>query len=334
MNELDGRLSAWNPVRTADAPDAAASADAADLLQYVLSQPVTSPSRRQSLRPRRPARAWIAAAAAIAVAAAGIGVSESLPGRRSARTVSSGLPVIGFQQRTSQGLATNAVELVDYATRAAALTPVFVPSPHDWMYRDLRQIDPTFGPRGYHEMTWIEVDQHHVVVLDHGKLSGAGGDPTGRGAYLDGWPGEESDLYRYLATLPADPAALRHVVLANNHSSPAGAFRAILALMNDFPLPARFQAELYAVLTGLPGVRFDRSATDFAGRHGIGLYTIQRHFWKMEIIINPRTYTYMGLLVVAVKTHTEYGNHVRKGSIEGWNAVLGSGIVKKAGQLP
>jgi len=38
--------------------------------------------------------------------------------------------------------------------------------------------------------------------------------------------------------------------------------------------------------------------------------------------------------VIAVKTHTEYGRHVHKGQIQGWNAILGSGIVKKAGQLP
>jgi hypothetical protein len=138
-----------------------------------------------------------------------------------------------------------------------------------------------------------------------------------------------NNLYRYLATLPADPAALRHVILANNHADPAAAFRAIMGLLDDYPLPARFQAELYAVLTGLPGVRFDRSATDFVGRHGIGLYMIQTHFWKMEIIINPRTYTYMGVLVVAVKTHTEYGRHVRKGQIQAWNAMLGSGVVQK-----
>ena len=334
MNELDGRLSAWNPVRAADVLDAAASADAADLLQHILSQPITSASQPQSLRPRRPAKAWIAAAAAIAVAAAGIGVSESLPGDRSAHTVPSGLPVIGFQQGTSQGLATNAVELVDYATRAAALAPVFVPGPHDWIYRDLRQINPRFGPHGYHEVTWWEVNLHHVFFLDHGKLSSGGSSTGGCAGQLEGWPGCSNNLYRYLATLPADPAALRRILLANNHSSPAGAFRAIENLMQDFALPARFQAELYAVLTGLPGVHFDRSAIDFACRHGIGLHMIQQGFLKMEIIINPRTYTYMGSLWVVDKTLIKYGKHLHKGSIWGWNAILGSGIVKKAGQLP
>jgi hypothetical protein len=220
---------------------------------------------------------------------------------------------------------------VDYATRAAALTPAVVPGPHEWMYRDQVQ---KIGPRRNREVIWIEVNFHNMFVLDHGKLSPAGGSTGGCAGQLEGWPGCANNLYRYLATLPAEPAALRHIILANNHSDPAAAFRAITGLMNLYPLPARFQAELYAVLTGLAGVRFDRSATDFAGRHGIGLYMIQTHFWKMEIIINPRTYTYMGGLVVAVKTHTEYGRHVRKGQIQAWNAILGSGIVKKAGQRP
>jgi hypothetical protein len=38
---------------------------------------------------------------------------------------------------------------------------------------------------------------------------------------------------------------------------------------------------LEAVLTGLPGVRFEPYAIDFAGRHEIGPYMKQTHFWKM-----------------------------------------------------
>jgi len=294
----------------------------------------TAAAAAESLRPRWPAKAWIAAAAGIAVAAAGIGVSESLPGSRNAHIATSGLPVIGFQQRTSQGVASNAVELVDYATRAAALTPKFVPGPHEWMYRDLREINSNFGPHGDREVTWFEVNWSHMFALFDGKVAPVGSSTGSCPGTMSGWPGCVNNLYRYLARLPADPAALRRIILANNHSDPAAAFGAILGLMNLYPLPARFQAELYAVLTGLPGVHFDRSATDFVGRHGIGLYMIQTHFWKMEIIVNPRTYVYMGVLVVAVKAHTEYGRHVRMGQIQNWNAVLGSGIVKKPGQVP
>ncbi|MDR2984594.1 MAG: hypothetical protein LBV34_07105, partial [Nocardiopsaceae bacterium] len=221
-------------------------------------------------------KAWIAAVACIALAAAGIGLSENLPGYRGTHTVPSSTPVIGFPQEPSQGLATNAVKLVSYATRAAALTPAFVPGPHDFMYRDLLQ---KIGPRRVRQVNWVEVNFHHRYDLIDGKVA-PGGSSAGRCiGQLSGWPGCISNLYRYLAKLPADPAALRRIILANNHADSAAAFSAIVYLLVDFPLPARFQAELYAVLTGLPGVLFDRSATDFAGRRGIGLY-IQTHFWK------------------------------------------------------
>lgn len=169
------------------------------------------------------------------------------------------------------------------------------------------------------------------------KLSyGASGGPA---AQLIGWPGNVTNLYRYLATLPAQPAALRKFILVNNRSQPSAAFDAVAGLMNEFPLPQRFQAELYAVLVGLPGVHFDRSATDAAGRRGIALYMIQGGFLKKEIIVNPRTYIYMGVLWVAVKAHTEHGTNpavlrLHKGSIVGWNAIISSGIVSRAGQLP
>ncbi len=337
MKELDRRLSACNPVPIADVLDAADSADAADLLQLVLSTPVMNPSQRQSFRARRQWKAWTAAAAALVVAAAGIGVSASLAGRNSTPPASSALPVIGFQQATSQGLASNAVELVDYATKAAALTPKLVPGPHYWMYRDLIQKD---GPRRYREVTWREVNFHHGFVLVGGKLTPEGissGSPCA--VQLIGWPGCVNTVYSYLAKLPVNPAALRRIILANNHSDPAAAFNAIEYLMLDYPLPARFQAELYAVLTGLRGVNFDRSAKDFAGRRGIGLYITENGFLKNEIIINPRTYAYMGSLWVAVKAHTEHGTspavvHLHKGSVVTWNAILSSGIVRRPGQLP
>ena len=332
MNELDSRLAALNPVGTADLLGDASSAEAARLFRHILSQPVATLPGRRSLQPRRPAKAWLAAAAAIAVAAAASGVSLSLANHGSTRTEPSGPPLVGFQPGPSQGVATNAVTLVGYANRAAALAPVFVPGPRDWMYRDLLQ---KIGSRRDREVTWWEVNwRHSFARWPNGKVTPTGSS-TGRCAgQLGGWPGCINNVYRYLATLPAGPAALRHVILANNHSDSAAAFRAIDGLLEDYPLPARFQAELYAVLTGLPGVRFDRSATDFAGRRGIGLYQIQAHFWKTEIIINPRSYAYMGILVVATKTHTEYGRLVPKGRIEAWTAVLGSAIVKKAGQVP
>jgi hypothetical protein len=276
----------------------------------------------------------VAATAAAAVVAATI---VGLGGQARPPASSSNRPVVGFRPGPSQGVARDATELVDFATRSAAAAPVFVPAPRDWEYIDMLGRGPYLGPDGYESKSWQQVGFGRTATLMHGRLIYAGG--GGKAAQLQGWPGNWTDLYRYLASLPAQPAALRSVILANNHLSPSVAFNAIMWLMNDFPLPPRFQAELYAVLAGLPGTRFDPSATDAGGRHGIGLYVIENGFMKEEIIINPRTYVYIGLLWIAVKAHTEHGTnpavvHLHKGSIEGWNAMLGSGIVSRAGQLP
>ncbi len=178
----------------------------------------------------------------------------------------------------------------------------------------------------------------------NGKLRyGFGG---GRGAQLNGWPGNMATLYGYLARLPASVPALRAVILANNKAAPhsdggqvIGAFNAIQYLLNDLAVPPRLQAELYGVLVSLPGVRFDISAVDAAGRHGVGLYMIESGWLEEEIIINPRTFGYMGNLWVAVRARTEYGTspavvHYHKGESLGSNAQLAAGIVRRAGQLP
>jgi hypothetical protein len=55
-------------------------------------------------------------------------------------------------------------------------------------------------------------------------------------------------------------------------------------------------------------------------------------------VINPRTYAYMGYVDVAVRAHTSTGldgtAHIRRGQVLGWEALLGSGIVQRPGQLP
>ncbi len=57
-----------------------------------------------------------------------------------------------------------------------------------------------------------------------------------------------------------------------------------------------------------------------------------------EIVISPVTYAYMGMKVVALHAYTEHGSdgafHVAAGQVLGWLALLSSGIVRKAGQVP
>ena len=331
MNHLDDRLAAWNPVRDEDMLHAASSADATRLLQRILDQQMTSPPRHRACRLGWQARAWIATAAAAAVVA---GIAVIVPGASGP----AGRDVIGFQRGPSVGVAGNAAELVDYATRSATSTPAFAPGPHDWAYFEVFYGHSTSaGPDGTGTaQTWQQVGTSQMAASwQHGKLTyGAGGGPA---ASLNGWPGPNwTTMYQYLAGLPAQPASLRKIILANNNGDPGAAFAAIGNLFGNFPITARFQAELYAVLVSLPGVHFTRSAVDAAGRPGVGLYLVQDNRVN-EIVVNPRTYVYMGTMSIAIQGHPSYDTvlaHPSSAAIIESAAILNSGIVSRPGQVP
>lgn len=73
-------------------------------------------------------------------------------------------------------MATNAVKLVDYAARVEALTPAFIPGPHEWMYQDEVQ---KIGPRRDREMTWFEANWSHMYALwPNRRLTPVGSSPA------------------------------------------------------------------------------------------------------------------------------------------------------------
>jgi hypothetical protein len=314
------------------------------ILLASITRPSAAPGRvernasiRRQLSPRRATALAAATAAAAALIIAGVAVT--VPSRTASVGPRAARPrAVGFQRGPSLGVAANAVELVDYATQSAASTPVLVPGPDDWEYfKKFYGLSASGGPDGVGVAeTWQQVGtSRNIASWHHGALTyGSGGGP---GAQLTGWPGPNwTNMYQYLASLPAQPSALRKIILANNNGDPVAAFTAIEAILVDFPVSARFQAELYAVLVSLPGVQFARHAVDAAERPGIGLYLVQRDHVN-EAIINPRTYVYMGGLVVTVPGHPSHDTvltHPSKGKIIENVAILNSGIVGRSGQLP
>jgi hypothetical protein len=330
MNDLDCRLAAWNPVRAEDMLQASSSADATRLLHRILSQPTANPPGRRALWSSWQAKAWVAGvaatAAAIAVVVATVPSAHHQPA------------VVGFQHGPSLGVASNAAELVDYATRSAASTSAFVPGPRDWAYFEkFYGLSSSGGLEGTGEaQTWQQVGtSSYAASWHHGQLTrGSSGGP---GARLTGWPGPSwTGMYPYLASLPAQPTALRKIILGNNDVDPGAAFAAIENLFGNFPVSAQLQAELYAVLVSLPGVGFTGHAVDAAGRPGIGLYMV--HDGHLDaVIVNPRTYVYMGGLSIAVRGHPSYAAllaHPGTETVLESTAILNSGIVSRPGQVP
>jgi hypothetical protein len=163
---------------------------------------------------------------------------------------------------------------------------------------------------------------------------------------LGGW---KSVTYRYLNSLPTDPAALRAVILADNKPNlpwyqpdpNVAVFSATAGLLSAQAegvwMPPRLAASLYRLLQQTPGVHFD-TGVDLAGRTGLAFTMVSGGWEKHELVINPLTYSYMGDEWVATRAHTSVATDgtrfIKKGQVLGWEALLASAIVHRAGQLP
>jgi hypothetical protein len=245
------------------------------------------------------------------------------------------------------GRARTEAQLLDYATRAAAATRAFLPSPHQWVY-DKTEVAASsaggggflFGPPNQRVIgqEWTRVDQLMFAGYSHGHLQFS---PGGPGATLTGW---KSISPSYLDSLPASPARLEKIILAHNPGTDANytIFNSIFTLMADGQsqgtwIPPKLEATMYRVLASLPGVHFD-ATTDLAGRPGMGFYMLPGGWQKQELVINPVTYAYMGAEWLAIKAHTSVATdgtrYIHKGQVLGWSALLSTAVVQRAGQVP
>jgi hypothetical protein len=259
--------------------------------------------------------------------------------------------------------ATTAAQLVAYATRHAAAES-FDPQPHQWLYTDVRTadfpnapghghvvVDPRFKP--VNAQQWDRLDGAKIAVPYDGKLDDNGvGGPFSSGVTVFGW---RSLRYSYLESLPASPARLTAIIESTlkaqnkDRAVPPGVipadsgvavFKAVETLEgNVVVLPPRLQAGLYGVLARDPAVRFHPSVTDYSGRRGAGFSaSLDNGNTEDLIVVNTRTYAYMGTEQVALRAFTTTGNdgtyRYHKGWILDLQAVVAAGIVQHAGQHP
>jgi hypothetical protein len=248
------------------------------------------------------------------------------------------------------GPARTEAQLVAYATRLAASAPGSAPRPHQWIYARTETASSSAGGGGFlfgppnervFGREWFRADGKLDATYVHGHLrfSRAGL------ATMGGW---KSVSYSYLNSLPSSPKQLEAVILADNnprmpwyvHAKDRAIFAAVANLFlgeqDGVVIPPKLKADLYRLLSVLPGVHFDRT-TDLAGRHGMGFF-MKFGWYKQEVVINPKTYAYMGDEYLAIKAHTSVALdgtwHIKKDQVLGWGALLRIAVVQRAGQLP
>jgi hypothetical protein len=114
------------------------------------------------------------------------------------------------------------------------------------------------------------------------------------------------------------------------------AFQIIDVFMRDSALPPKLRAAMYGALAKIPGVRYEAKAVDIQGRPGVTLYRIEEGYLRSEIIVNPKTYEYMGFRFIAIKDHVTQGTdrdlHTKKGQILGRGGLIKAAIVNGPGQ--
>lgn len=337
----------------------------ADVLAH---PPAEHAVRMRTVRARGTQTRLLVACSAAAAAAVAGGLVATRPGPVPGPVTHAwaGQPAASARaQSPSVGRARTGAQLVAFASRAAALASQRPPRPHDWVYMKVEVADSTAGGGGFLfgppdkrviSVGWVRVDWREYAGIPsfpastpprtvvHTRLTIS----PGSGAVFDlgGW---KSVSYQYLDSLPADPAALRAVILTQNKpnlpwyqpDSNVAVFSAIAALLtgqtDGVRIPPRLAAAMYRLLQQTPGVHFD-AAADLAGRTGLGFYLVIDGWQEHELVINPTTYSYMGDEWIALKAHTSVATdgtrYIKKGQVLGWEALLASAIVRHPGQLP
>lgn len=149
--------------------------------------------------------------------------------------------------------------------------------------------------------------------------------------------GLDHPTYKWLATLPTDPEALR--ALLYRETEPWGSetqdetvFANVGQMLSTTIMPPATASALYKVVEKIPGVRVVPDAVDAAGRHGFGITrkdpgSMTRDEW----IFDRTTLAYLG------SRHYMTG-HEGDGSagetLYGVDAVMQRGVVDRPGDVP
>jgi hypothetical protein len=278
------------------------------------------PAALDLVRTARPAWRLVLAGGLAAVLAAGAMAAAGLNSRAAA---------------PSPG--TLSVAELAYRTSAAAARQPDV-RPGQWVYREYAGVGGSlvglgFLPLPSPAVRWATADDRVSAFYYHGRLVVG----PWIGCCVDTWFGKRPSTapilgppvsFASLGSLSADPrellALLRRMgpLLPGDSTFPPHlrALQVIGILLSSYVMPPRVTAELYRALGDIPGVTVDDHAVDVAGQPGIGFLLrvpASGYGTQVEIVVNRRTYQFMGYQVAGRGTHLEGYAVVRQALVSG-----------------
>jgi hypothetical protein len=326
MDELQLLSAVWEQP---DPPSAAAFSSArASLLDLASGDPRKAGHRRQAPWPK--ARVAAGLVAVVAGAAVVAGVVASGGGKHPPSPGPSGSPA-----------SLTAAVVLDRAASAAAAQPFTPPRPDQWVYIEYQVSQPlTRGvpARAGQPPAGLVVGPHAPL---HTQYQYWWAPADGK---LTDFNLEEQQAIGYagLLQLPKTPARLlawarRTVPIEYPPPASGSAFDVLDSLLYNDLLPPSVEATIFHALALMPGVTLTRHTTGIQGGLAIGISYIDGGWERVEILLNPSTYGYLGERDVATADYTSGGPHpwtVRKGQV--WRLIVrkAAAVVNHDGQLP
>jgi hypothetical protein len=195
----------------------------------------------------------------------------------------------------------SATQVLDRAATAAASRPALLPGPHQWVYqKGIKSL--TDGSARFTMAGWTRFDGRESAAFENGKLVIYPGTP--QDAKLLATPQAAAG---YLASLPADPAAVLAAIYHKADTQPrdqwvspnrdARAYSILMTLLWNAPVgvPPAHQAAAFRAMAKIPGVTVRTGLVDVAGRPAIGLSFSPGNGLTGYFLLNPRTYAVSGL---------------------------------------
>ncbi|GAA3004340.1 hypothetical protein GCM10020229_15320 [Kitasatospora albolonga] len=203
--------------------------------------------------------------------------------------------------------ASAASVVLDRAAAAAAAKPRQEVKDSQYVY--VQRQDPEVKAE-----LWLPVDGKRPALLDDSRYGRRELTPLDEPASVN------NPNYRYVATLPTDPAALLALIKAQTEgqgqSPEHAAFKAINRLVAEQIATPEVSAALFRAAGLIPGAVVHEDVTDGLGRHGVGV-ALPDGKATVEWVFDRDSYEYLG---------ARWG--------QGADAVVRRAVVDKAGDRP